>query len=72
MYRVDQVTKSEANKILEVFCLWQCQLYFLFIMHNGFIFDEKVIFYILTAFSSLTENVSNNFEHKNFKSLITL
>ena len=72
MYRAVHVTKSEANIILEVFCLWQCQLYFLFIMHNGFIFDEKVIFYILTALSSLTENVSINFEHKNFKSLITL
>ena len=72
MYRAVHVTKSEANKILEVFCLWQCQLYFLFIMHNGFIFDEKVVFYILTAFSFPTENVSINFEHKNFKSLITL
>ena len=41
-------------------------------MHNGFIFDVKVVFYILTAFSSLTENVSINFEYKNFKSLITL
>ena len=72
MFRAVHVTKSEANKILEVFCLWQCQLYFLFIMHNGFIFDEKVVFYILTAFSFPTENVSINFEHKNFKSLITL
>ena len=33
-------------------------------------FDEKGVFYILTAFSSLTESVSINFEHKNFKSLV--
>ena len=41
-------------------------------MYNGFIFDEneKGVFYILTAFSSFTENVSINFEYKNFKSLI--
>ena len=69
MYRVDQVTKSEANKILEFFCLWQCQLFFLFIINNHFIFDEKGVCYILTAFSSFTENISINFEHKNFKSL---
>ena len=54
------VTKSEANKILEDFTF------------DGFIFDEKGVFYILTAFSSFTENVSINFEHKNFKSLIML
>ena len=72
MYRDVHVTKSETNKILEVFWLWQCQLLFLFIMYNGFIFDEKGIFYILTAFSSFTENVSINFEHKSFKSLIML
>ena len=41
-------------------------------MYNGFIFYEKGVFYILTAFSSFTENVSINFEHKNFKSLIML
>ena len=41
-------------------------------MYNGFIFDEKGVFYILTAFSSFTENVSINFEQKNFKSLIVL
>ena len=72
MYRAVQVTKSEANKILEVFCLCQCQLFFLFIMYNGFIFDEKSVFCILTAFPSFTENVSINFEHKTFKSLIML
>ena len=72
MYRDVHVTKSETNKILEVFWLWQCQLLFLFIMYNGFIFDEKGVFYILTAFSSFTENVSINFEQKNFKSLIML
>ena len=33
-------------------------------MYNGFIFDEKGVFYILTAFSSFMENVSINFEHK--------
>ena len=65
-------TISEANKVLKVFCLWQCQLFFLFIMYNGFIFDEKGVFYILTAFSSFTENVSINSEDKNFKSLIML
>ena len=70
MYRAVHVTKSEANKILEVFCLWQCQLFFLFIMYNGYIFDEKGTFYILTACSSFKGNVSINFEHKNFKSLI--
>ena len=69
MYRAVHVTKSEANKILEVFCFWQCQLFFLFI---NFIFDEKGVFYILTAFSSFTENVSIHFENKNFKSLIML
>ena len=37
-------------------------------MYNGFIFDEKGVFYIFTSFSSFTENVSINFEHKNFKS----
>ena len=72
MYRAVHVTKSEANKFLEVFCLRQCQLFFLFIMYNGFIFDEKGVFYILTAFSPFTENVSINFEHKNNKSLIML
>ena len=41
-------------------------------MYNGFIFDKKCVFYILTAFSSFTENRSINFEHKNFKSLIML
>ena len=72
-YRAVHVIESKANKILiKVFCLSQCQLFFLFIMYNGFIFDEKVVFYILTAFSSFTENVSINFEHKNFKSLIML
>ena len=70
MFRAVHVTKSEANKILEVFFLWQCQLLFLIIMYNGFIFDEKVVFYILTAFSSFVENVSINFEHENFKRLI--
>ena len=59
-------------KFLKFFCLWQCQLFFLFIMYNGFIFDEKGVFYILTAFSSFTENVSIHFENKNFKSLIML
>ena len=39
-------------------------------MYNGFIFDEKGVFYILTAFFSFTENVSINFEQKNVKSLI--
>ena len=72
MHRAVHITKSENNKILEVFWLWQCQLFFLFIMYNGFIFDEKDVFYILTAFSSFTENVSIDFEHKNFKSLIML
>ena len=56
MHGTADVPKSEANKI----------------MYNGFIFDEKGVFYILTAFSSFTENVSINFEHKNFKSLIML
>ena len=72
MYRAVHITKSEAHKILEVFCLGQCQLFFLFIMYNGFILDGKSVFYISTAFSSFTENVSINFEHKNFKSLIML
>ena len=72
MYHAVHVIKSEANNILEVFCLWQCQLLFLFIMYNGFIYDEKGVFYILTAFSSFMENVSINFEHKNFKRLIML
>ena len=72
MYHTVHVTKSEANKILEVFCLWQCQFFFLFIMYNGFIFGEKGVFYILTAFSSFMENVLINFEHKNLKSLIML
>ena len=31
-------------KILKFFCLWQCQLLFLFIMYNGLIFDEKCVF----------------------------
>ena len=72
MYRAVQVTKSEANKILEVFCFRQRQVLFLFILYNGFIFDEKDVYYVLTAFSSFIENVSINFEHKNFKSLIML
>ena len=46
MYRAVHVTKSEANKILEVFCLRQCQLFFLFVMYNGFIFDGKKFFLI--------------------------
>ena len=37
-------------------------------MYNGFIFYEKGVFYIFF----FTENVSINFEHKNFKSLIML
>ena len=41
-------------------------------MYNGFIFDEKIVFYILTVFSSFKENVSINFELKNFKNLIVL
>ena len=41
-------------------------------MYNGFIFDEKGVFYILTGCWSFSENVSINFEHKNFKSLIML
>ena len=41
-------------------------------MYNGFIFDEKGVFYILTAFYSFMENVSVNLEYKNFKSLIML
>ena len=72
MYHPVHVTKSEANKILEVFCLWQCQLFFLVIMYNGFIFDEKGVFYILIAFSSFTETVTINFEYNNCKSLIML
>ena len=35
-------------------------------------FDEKGVFSILTAFSSFTESISINFEHKNFKSLVIL
>ena len=69
MYRAVHVTKSEAN---EVFCRWQCQLFFLFIVYNDFNFDEKGVFYILTAVSSFTENVSINFENENFKSVIML
>ena len=72
MYRAVHITESEPNKILEVFCFWQCQLFFLFIMYNGFIFDKKGVFNILTEFSSFTENVSINFEHNNFKNLIVL
>ena len=41
-------------------------------MYNGLIFDGKGVFYISTAFSSFTENVSINFEHKHFKSLFIL
>ena len=33
---------------------------------------KVLLFFILTAFSSSTENVSINFEHKSFKSLIML
>ena len=72
MYRAVHVTKSEANKIHEVFCLWQSQLFFLFFMYHGFISDEKCVFYILAAFPSLKENVSINFGPKKFKSLIML
>ena len=39
-------------------------------MYDGFIFDEKGVSHILTAFSSFKENISINYEHKNFKSLI--
>ena len=31
-------------------------------MYNGFIFDEKGVIYILTTFSSFTENLSINSE----------
>ena len=58
------VTKSEANKILQVFYLWQCQLFFYLLCKMA----VKGFFYILAAFSSFTENVSVNFKHKNFKS----
>ena len=68
MYRA-HVTTSEANKLLEDFCLWQCQLFFLLCIMASFLM-KKVFFYISTAFSSLTENISINFEHKNFKSLV--
>ena len=55
MYSAVHVTKSEANKILEVLSL-TVAIFFLFITYNDFIFDEKYVFYILTAFSSFTEN----------------
>ena len=41
-------------------------------MYNGFILNEKGVFYILTAFYSFTENVSINFEHEKLNSLIIL
>ena len=72
MYRTVHVTKSEANKIIEVFYLRQCQIFFLFITYTGFILDGKGVFYILTAFSFFIKNISINFEHKNFKRLIML
>ena len=55
MYSAVHVTKSEANKILEVLSL-TVAIFFLFITYNDFIFDEKYVFYILTAFSSFPEN----------------
>ena len=39
---------SQNQKLIKFF--WQCQLLFLFFMYNGFIFVEKGVFYILTAF----------------------
>ena len=72
MYRAVHVTKSEANKILEGFCFWQCQLFFLFIMYNGVTFNEKGVLFFLTVLSPFMKNVSINFEHKSFKSLIML
>ena len=41
-------------------------------MYNGFIFNKKCVFNVLTEFSSFPENVSINFEHNNFKNLIVL
>ena len=67
MYRAVHVIKSEANKILEVFCLWQWQLFFLFIIYNGFIFDEKGVFYILTVFSSFMKMFRLILSAKNLK-----
>ena len=46
--------------------------FYLLYMYNVFIFDEKGVFYILTAFSSFMENVLINFEYKNLKRLIML
>ena len=45
MCRAVHVTKSEANKILEVLSL-TVPIFFLFIIYNDFIFDEKYVFYI--------------------------
>ena len=63
MYRAVHVTKSEANKIL----VFDSASYSFYLLCNGFIFDEKDVFNILTAFSSFTENASIYFEHKHLK-----
>ena len=72
MYRAVHVTKSEANKILEVFVFDSANYSFYLLCIMASFLMKKVLFYILTAFSPFTENVSINFEHKNYKSLIML
>ena len=74
MYRAVHIhiTKSEANKILEVFAFDSANYSFYLLCKMDSFLIKKVFFYTLTAFSSFTENVLINFEHKNFKSLIIL
>ena len=49
MYSAVHVTKSEANKILEVLSL-TVAIFFLFITYNDFIFDEKCFLYFNCIF----------------------
>ena len=71
MYRAVTSLNQRLIKFLKFFTLVSANYYFLLCIMASF-FYEKVFFYILTAFSSFTENVSINFEPKNFKSLIML
>ena len=71
MYHAVHVTKSEANNILEVFAVDSANYSFYLLCIMVSFLMKKVLLYF-NCFFFFTENVSINFEHKNFKSLIML
>ena len=71
MYHAVLVTKSEANKILEVFAFHTAN-YYLYLLCIMASFLMKKVFLYFNRIFFLYGNVSINFEHKNFKILIML